>query len=153
LASVASNGGFRQGLPARKVFVEEEMQAKRLSDRNFGIMFAVVFCVVAAIWWLANGSYQWWALEVAAAFLIVALVWPMLLMPLNRVWEQFGHRLGLVSNTVLLGAFFYVVMTPFGVVMRLVATDPMHRRTDPAAASYFTSVRRQAGRETFSDMF
>jgi hypothetical protein len=116
-------------------------------------MFAIVFSLVAAVVWLVNGSLQLWAAAAALAFLAVALVRPMLLMPLNRLWEQLGHRLGLVSNSVLLGTFFYAIMTPFGVVMRLVSTDPMHRRRDPGAASYFTSVRRQASRETFSDMF
>src|SRR5829696_4444519 len=129
------------------------MQAKRLSDRNFGLTFAIVFCVVAAVVWLINGSYQYWAVEVALAFLCVALVWPAALMPLNRLWEQLGHRLGLVSNFVLLSTFFYLVITPFGVVMRLLSTDPMLRRADPRAKSYFMPVRRHADAKTFSDMF
>lgn len=129
------------------------MQAKRLSDRNFGLMFAIVFSLIAVVVWLVNGSYQYWAAEMAVAFLFVALVWPPALMPLNRLWERLGHRLGLVSNAVLLGAFFYLIVTPFGVAMRLLSTDPMQRRPDPGAESYFTSVRRQASRETFPDMF
>ena len=129
------------------------MQAKRLSDRKFGFMFAIVFSLIAIITWFVNGSYQYWAAAIALTFLSVALAWPPLLMPLNRLWEQLGHRLGLVSNSVLLGAFFYVVITPFGVVMRLISADPMHRRMEPGVDSYFTSVRRQAGPETFPDMF
>ena len=129
------------------------MQAKHLSDRNFGLMFAIVFCVIAAVVWLINGSYQYWAVEVALAFLCVALVWPAALMPLNRLWEQLGHRLGLVSNFVLLSTFFYLVITPFGVLMRLLSTDPMQRRADSGAESYFTPVRRHADPKTFSDMF
>ena len=131
----------------------ETMQAKRLSDRNFGLMFAAVFSLIAVVVWLVNGSYQYWAAEIAVAFLLVALVWPAALMPLNRLWEQLGHRLGLVSNAVLLSTFFYLLITPFGVAMRLLSTDPMRRRTDPGAESYFTSVRRQANRDTFPDMF
>lgn len=74
-------------------------------------------------------------------------------MPLNRLWEQLGHALGLVSNSILLGVFFYAVITPFGLLMRLMAADPMHRRTSRAAGSYFTAVQRQANRETFPDLF
>jgi hypothetical protein len=129
------------------------MQAKRLSDRNFGLMFAIVFCAIAVIVWLINGSYQYWALGIALAFLCLAFVWPAALMPLNRLWEQLGHRLGIVSNFVLLGTFFYLIVTPFGVVMRLLSTDPMLRRADPGAKSYFMPVRRHANADTFSDMF
>ena len=129
------------------------MQAKRLSDRNFGLMFAIVFCAIAVIVWLINGSYQYWAVGVALAFLCLAFAWPAALMPLNRLWERFGHRLGLVSNFVLLSAFFYLIITPFGVVMRMLSTDPMLRQADPRAKSYFMPVRRHANASTFSDMF
>jgi len=129
------------------------MHAKRLSDRNFGLMFAIVFSLIAVVVWLLSGSYQYWAAEIAVAFFLVALVCPAALMPLNRLWERLGHRLGLVSNAVLLGTFYYLMITPFGVAMRLISTDPMRRRTDQGAESYFTPVGRQANRETFPDMF
>jgi hypothetical protein len=129
------------------------MRAKRLSDRKFGLAFTVFFSLIAVIAWLVNGSYQYWAMAIALAFLFVALVWPALLMPLNRLWEQLGHGLGLVTNSVLLGAFFFAIITPFGVVMRLIASDPMQRRTNRGDQSYFTPVRRQASSETLPDMF
>lgn len=116
-------------------------------------MFSCVFGLIAAVAWLLNGSHQYWAVALGAVFLLVALVWPPLLMPINRLWEQLGHALGLVSNSILLGVFFYVVITPFGLMMRLMAADPMRRRTSRAASSYFTAVQRQANRETFPDMF
>lgn len=129
------------------------MQKNRLSNRNFGLMFAGVFLSIAAIAWLINGSHQHWAIILGAAFLTVALVWSPLLLPLNRLWEQLGHSLGLVSNSVLLGIFFFFIITPFGLMMRLVSSDPMHRRRDRVASSYFNPVRRQANRDTFADMF
>jgi hypothetical protein len=129
------------------------MPANRLSDRKFGFLFAAVFGLIAVVFWLANGSYQLWAIELGLAFFVVALVLPTLLLPLNRLWEQLGHRLGLVSNFVILGTFFYIVITPFGLVMRLLGNDPMHRRHQPTANSYFTTVQRQATSSTFADMF
>lgn len=44
------------------------MQAKRLSDRNFGLIFAIVFGLIAVVVWLVNGSYQYWAAEIALVF-------------------------------------------------------------------------------------
>jgi len=87
------------------------------------------------------------------AFLAVALALPGLLMPLNRLWEMLGHRLGLVTNAILLGTFFYAVIMPFGLVMRAVSSDPMQPRRDRSVQSYFTAVKRQASLETYSDMF
>ena len=129
------------------------MRAKRLSDRKFGLAFTVFFSLIAVIAWVVSGSYQYWAIAIALAFLFVALAWPSLLMPLNRLWEQLGHGLGLVTNSVLLGTFFFAIITPFGVLMRLLSSDPMQRRTDRPGDSYFTPVRRQASSETLPDMF
>ena len=128
------------------------MDPKPLSDRNFGLVFAVVFFGIAAVLWLISGSYHSWLIAIALAFLLVALTWPMLLMPLNRLWMRFGHRLGLIVNTVLLGTFFYAMVTPFGIALRLFSADPMRRRTE-TTESYFSPVQRQAGPDTFSDMF
>jgi hypothetical protein len=129
------------------------MHAKPLSDRKFGFVFAVVFVLIAGLVWLINGSWQYWAMVVALAFALLALAAPMLLMPLNRLWMRFGHRLGMVTNALLLGTFFYAMITPFGIVMRMVSSDPMQRRSDDGTESYFMRVRRQASRDTLSDMF
>ena len=129
------------------------MRPKRLSDRNFGLIFAGIFLLIGIAVWLFNRSFQTWAIALAAAFFLTSLFKPILLMPLNRLWEEFGHRLGVVSNALLLGVFFYLVVTPFGLAMRLVSSDPMKRRGNKSARSYFTPVGRQATRETFPDMF
>jgi hypothetical protein len=50
--------------------------------------------------------------------------------------------IGFVVSHVLLGAVYYLLVTPFGLIMRAVGYDPMHRRFDPAAPSYW--VERDA---------
>ena len=129
------------------------MKAKRLGDRHFGLVFALVFTSVAVIVWLVNGSYQYWALVVALAFFLLAMVQPVLLMPVNRLWMQLGHGLGLVMNTILLGTFYFLMVTPIGWVVRVFSGDPIQRAVDRSADSYFVPVRRHADRETFQDMF
>ena len=129
------------------------MKARRLSDRHFGLVFALVFTSVAVIVWLVNGSYQYWALVVALAFFLLAMVQPVLLMAVNRLWMQLGHGLGLVMNTILLGTFYFLMVTPIGWVVRVFSGDPIQRAVDRGADSYFVPVRRHADRETFQDMF
>jgi len=129
------------------------LEAKRLADRTFGLVFAGVFGVLAAVIWLTSGTLYAWLVGVAAAFAAAALLCPMLLMPLNRLWMQFGLRLGVVTNAVLLSVFYFAMITPFGIVLRLLSSDPMARRTDAAANSYFSPVRRQARPDNFADMF
>jgi len=58
----------------------------------------------------------------------LAVVAPSLLGPVHRVWMQVAHALGWFNTRVLLGLVYFAVMTPTGVVMRLVGKDPLDRR-------------------------
>lgn len=129
------------------------MDAKRLSDRTFGLVFAGIFGAIATVLWAVGGVLHLWLVVVAAVIMATALLWPLLLMPFNRLWMQFGLALGSVTNAVLLSVFYFLMITPFGIVRRLVSSDPMERRTDAAADSYFSPVRRQAKPDNFADMF
>ncbi len=113
---------------------------KPSSDRGFGLVFAAVFAVVALWPILGAEAPRLWALALAAAFLAVALAAPRRLAPLNRLWTRFGLLLSRVMNPLVLGLLFFVVVTPMGLVMRALGKDPLRRRLDRSAASYW--IRR-----------
>jgi hypothetical protein len=107
------------------------------SDRAFGLVFAVVFLVIAG-WPLFHGeAIRWWAAGVAAMFALVALVKSVLLAGLNRLWMKLGILLGKVVSPIALGILFYVVITPIGVMIRLSGKDPLRLKFDPDADSYW----------------
>ncbi len=122
------------------------------SDRAFGVMFAIVFATIAAVAFFVFDKALVWALVTAAVFLGAALVVPWVLMPLNRLWTALAARLGVVNNYVLLGVFFYLCIAPAGRLMRLFS-DPMRRRIDPHATTYWTPVGRKATADTYRDLF
>jgi len=68
----------------------------------------------------------------------VALGWraPALLVHANRAWMALALALGAVTTRLILGALFFIVLTPLGVVRRLMGADPLGRR-GPAAPSYW----------------
>ncbi len=132
---------------------KSEMKSGRQSNRGFGLMFAAVFAVLGAVGWLAFDARPYWAAAVAIAFAILALAAPGSLLPLNRLWGAFARQLGHFNNYVLLGLFFYGFVFPVGLVMRTVGSDPMHRKLEPEAKSYWRAVERHTTVETFKDMF
>ena len=101
------------------------------SERGFGIVFFIVFAVIGLWPWLFGGAPRLWSLGVAAAFLLVALLRPGLLSPLNRIWFSFGLLLHKIVTPVVMGILFFLTVTPTGIVMRLMGKDPLHRRFDP----------------------
>lgn len=130
------------------------MTAPRQSNRGFGITFGVVFLIFACAIWLIFDTVLEWSVILSALFFAVAMIAPGLLMPLNRIWGVFGARFGWLNNHLILGIFFFFVMTPTAVVMRLFGWDPMRVRSKQKSADgYWVNVRRDAEPDTFRDMF
>ncbi len=139
--------GLHEDFSARKVVAGS-------SDRNFGLVFAVVLTVLAGFPLLRDGNVNFWLLGPAACFAAAAWIRPALLRPLNRAWHKFGLALNAVVNPVVLAIIFVTAIVPIGLLMRLTGKDPMNRRWDGAAQSYWTE-RQPPGPapETMKDQF
>lgn len=110
---------------------------KASSDRSFGVVFFVVFLIVGSLPLLRGAEPRWWALAVAAAFLVAALAAPAVLAPLNRLWTQLGLLLNRVMNPLIMAIIFYLVITPVALLVRLSGKDPLRLRLDPSARTYW----------------
>ena len=107
------------------------------SDRNFGLVIAGAFLVIAVVPLLHGQTPQWWASGVAIMFALVALVKPALLTGLNRWWTRLGALISKVVSPVVLGVLFYCVLTPAGAMMRWTGKDPLRLERDPGMKSYW----------------
>ena len=122
----------------------QQKEVKSSSDRAFGIVFAVVFAIVA-LWPMMGGAeVRIWSAMIAGAFLAVALARPSLLAPLNRMWTVFGLMLHRITNPLIMGLVFYGAVTPTALIMRAMGKDPLRRRLDRKAKSYWI-VREPPG--------
>jgi Saxitoxin biosynthesis operon protein SxtJ len=111
--------------------------APESSDRSFGYVFAAVFAIIGCWPVLHWHSPRWWAFGIAAAFVAVALVRPQTLRPLNRIWQAFGRLLHRVVSPVVMGAVFFLVVTPTGWIMRKLGKDLLSRKRRPDLESYW----------------
>ncbi len=64
----------------------------------------------------------------AVALGVLALVAPHRLGPVHKLWMKIADALAWFNTRVLLGVVYYLVMTPTGIVMRLMGRDPLDRR-------------------------
>ena len=110
------------------------------SERSFGMVFAVVFGVVALWPVFDGGRIRAWAAAVAAFFFIAGLLMPPALRPLNRLWFLFGGVLNKVISPLVMGFLFYLTVTPIALIMRVVGQDPLRLKFDRRAKSYW--IRR-----------
>ena len=93
------------------------------SNKNFGIVFFIVFLLIA-VWPLIDGqSLRVWSLIVSLIFLVLGLLNSKLLNPLNLAWVKFGKILGKVVAPIVLGVIYFIIVTPIGLFLRLFGKD------------------------------
>ena len=110
------------------------------SNRSFGIVFAVVFALIGLFPLLHGGEIRLWALGCSTVFAGLALIWPAVLAPLNRIWFRFGMLLHKIVNPVILGLMFFIIITPLAAVVRLFGGKLLSLGFDKSQPSYW--IRR-----------
>ncbi len=93
------------------------------SNRSFGTIFFVVFIIIA-LWPLLNSeNVRTWSLVISMIFLFLGILNSKLLTPLNKLWMKFGLLLGKVVSPVVMAVIFFGVVTPTGLIMRMLGKD------------------------------
>ena len=98
-------------------------EIKISSNRSFGIVFFIVFLLIALYPLLKDNDLRIWSLVISFIFLILGLINSKILTPLNRLWFKFGLLLGKFISPLIMGIIFFVVVTPIGIIMRLLKKD------------------------------
>ena len=98
-------------------------EIKISSNRSFGIVFFIVFFFIAIYPVINDGHVRIWSLIISAIFLILGLLNSEILSPLNKIWFKFGILLGKIISPLIMGLIFFIVVTPIGLLMRLLNKD------------------------------
>ena len=93
------------------------------SNKSFGIVFFVVFLLIAIFPLTNSGEIRIWSLIISFIFLILGLLKSKILTPLNNLWFKFGIFLGKIVSPLVMGVIFFFVVTPIGLLMRLLGKD------------------------------
>ena len=109
--------------------------------RQFAVvlLFSLGLAGAVAAWKLASVRHPapitLWVLGVALA--AIGLAAPKWIRPIYIVWMAAALPFGWVMSHVALSIIYFLVVTPIGLVFRLIGRDFMHRRFDRAAESYW----------------
>ena len=93
------------------------------SNRSFGIVFFVVFLIIATYPLINGDELRLWSLIISIIFLFLGLVNSKILNPFNKLWFKFGIFLGKIISPLVMGIIFFLVVTPIGLLMRLLNKD------------------------------
>ena len=121
--------------------LSRKQEVKAGSERALGVVFAIVFLIVGLWPLIGDGAIRLWALIVAGTFLALGCLAPKLLKPLNWLWFRFGLLLHKVVNPIIMALLFFTTVTPIALMMKMAGKDPLRRKFDPTAKSYW--IERQ----------
>lgn len=115
-------------------------EIKSASNRSFGLTVGGILGAIEA--------YRWWHSqvidEIGIGLLVVAIplilfgaIYPPILTPLNKAWNQLGLFMFKVVNPIIMFGIYITAMVPIGLIMKIVGKDPLHMQLDPDAKSYW----------------
>ena len=96
------------------------------SNRKFGFFFCMIFAALGVYSYLEDRMIvAFLFFGFSLLFLFITLVKADTLLPLNKLWMQFGFLLGMIVSPIVLGIIFFGLFTPIGIVMRLFGRDEL----------------------------
>ena len=96
------------------------------SNRSFGIVFFIVFLLIATYPLTYSGEIRVWSITISFTFLVLGLLNSKILTPLNKLWFKLGIFLGRIISPIIMGIIFFLVVTPIGLIMRLLRKDVLN---------------------------
>ena len=100
-----------------------QTKIKLPTNRNFGMVFSIVFLLISLWPLLSQNEIRIWSLTISGIFFILGIFNSKLLLPLNKIWFKFGMLLGNFIAPIVMGIVFFLVVTPTGLIMRLLGKD------------------------------
>ena len=126
--------------------MKAESKIKISSNRSFGLVFFVVFLIVA-LWPLKSGEdIRIWSLALSIIFFILGVLNSKLLTPLNKLWIKFGIFLGTIISPIIMGIVYFLVVTPIGLFMRLLGKDLLKKDKVKNVSTYWIKRDKQNSR-------
>ena len=117
--------------------MSQKLKIKVSSNRSFGLVFFVVFLIIGLWPLLDEGQFKIWSLFFSLFFLVLGLLNSKLLTPLNLLWTKFGILLGNVFAPIVMSFIFFLVVTPIGLLMRIMGRDLLRTKYNKSGKSYW----------------
>jgi hypothetical protein len=112
--------------------------------RKFGLTVGGVFVLLGLLFLLRHRSSYSSFLGAGAVLTAFGLIWPRALKYVYLAWMALAFTLGFVMSNVILALFFFLAVTPIGLLARLFQKDFLARKWDKQATSYWIQCAKGA---------
>ena len=128
---------------------KQQIKINKKNNITFGILFFFFFLIIGLYPLVSVGVIRIWSVALSLVFLIITIIRPNLFKFLNRSWIQFGIFLGKIISPIVMGLVFFFVVTPIGMLVRILKKDVMGLKTE--ASSYW--IKREYKLQSMKKQF
>ena len=115
------------------------------SNRSFGIVFFVVFLLIALYPLTYSGEIIIWSAIISLFFLVLALLNSKILSPLNKAWIKLGEILGRIIAPIVMAIIYFFILTPVSLMVRLFGKDLIGMKSSKEIKSYWVKRKNHLG--------
>ncbi len=108
--------------------------------RKFGLVMVVPLAIIGGVLLWKGKFLAPYVLILSALFLIFGLFFPKLLAPVEKIWMKFAEILSVIMTRVILSLTFYLVITPLGLLVRLLGKDLLQKKFEQEVKTYWVPV-------------
>ena len=125
------------------------------SERRFGLLFTAVFAVAGVYAYLKGwGQTSIMSLAgLAGLIALITLIVPKVLAPFNRLWFELGQLMGRIVSPIVLGAIFFLILTPVSLFTRLFGRDELRLKRKAVTSYWIDRTNENSPVETFKNQF
>ena len=121
------------------------IQTEQSSEKSFGVVFSIVFLIVALYPLVNSEGLHICALAVSFIFFLLAIIAPQALSLPNKLWFKFGLLLGSIVAPIVMTLVYFVTVLPTGLIMRLLGKDLLKQKLDKNTKSYWIERKQPMG--------
>ena len=106
--------------------------------KRFGIVLSIVLIIIGVgIPIIKKSDIHLWLVYLAVAVFVFAVFFTKLFVPVFKIWMKIAHLISKIISSLILGIFFYFIITPVGLIMKCFGRDPLSRKIDKESNSYW----------------
>ena len=108
--------------------------------REFGLVMATAAVIIGGILLYKGKPANLYLFIMGLLFLVPAVFAPRVLAPLERAWMTFAEYMSVIMTYIILTLTYYLLVTPLGLLMRLLGKDLLEVKLEPEAQTYWTKI-------------
>ena len=140
--------------PGKRNFsLTEPSDSERQERKSAAIVGGVLLLIAAWNGWRGRPMAYWPTGVVGVALLLTGLLWAAGSSKFHSLWMRLAHALGYVNSRILLSGIYFLLMTPYGLVLRVLGRDTMNRRGASQKSYWIPKSKTRQSRERFERLF